>query len=94
MLDLFINDEDLNFAVLYFNEPDEIGHVHGPYSSEIKECLEEFDNLIGYMAKNMIRLGLFDELNIILTSDHGMGTVSEEKFIDLSDFVDINKFDS
>jgi hypothetical protein len=39
-------------------------------------------------------MGLYEDINIIITSDHGMDTANEDKSIDLSDYVDISKFRS
>jgi ectonucleotide pyrophosphatase/phosphodiesterase family protein 5 len=97
LLKLFMLDKmesRINLGVLYFPEPDETGHTYGPYSNEIKEILLKCDQIIGYLIEKLKELKLFDNMNIIITSDHGMDTASYGNSIDLIDYVDINKFDS
>jgi predicted AlkP superfamily pyrophosphatase or phosphodiesterase len=46
------------------------------------------------MINSLQKMGLYEDINIIITSDHGMDTANEDKSIDLSDYVDISKFRS
>ena len=87
-------EERINFGVLYFPEPDETGHQFGPYSNETKEILMKCDQTIGYLIAQLIKFGLYDKMNIIVTADHGMDVASFNRSIDLSDYVDISKFKS
>ena len=87
-------EDRINLGVLYFPEPDETGHTYGPYSNEIKEILIKCDQTIGYLIERLLDIKLFDKMNIIITSDHGMELVSFENSIDLNDYIDIKKFDS
>lgn len=92
LLDMFTSG--INFGVLYFPEPDECGHTYGPYSNEIKDILIKCDTLIGYLVDKLKQVGIYEQMNIIVTSDHGMDKASFENSIDLSDYVDITKFKS
>uniref|UniRef100_A0A672N7I3 Ectonucleotide pyrophosphatase/phosphodiesterase 7 n=1 Tax=Sinocyclocheilus grahami TaxID=75366 RepID=A0A672N7I3_SINGR len=58
----WFKDQDLDFVTLYFDDPDETGHKHGPDSSERREAVKK-------------KLTELDHLNIIITADHGMATV-------------------
>ena len=84
--------ERINMGVLYFPEPDESGHEFGPYSQEIGQVLTKCDLVIGYLMNQLSEAGLAKEMNVIITSDHGMDQVAEERSIDLSDYVDTSKF--
>jgi alkaline phosphatase D len=72
---------------LYFHEPDETGHKYGPDSEEIKSRIKEIDELTGYLFKRLRSLDISDKVNVIITSDHGMGTISNEKSVYLSDYI-------
>ncbi len=95
LISWFLNaNNPINFGVLYFAEPDDTGHQYGPYSDNIKQVLYKCDAIIGYLMRRLIDANLFDRMNIIITSDHGMNTASIDKAINLIDFVDISKFKS
>jgi len=92
LIEIFMNDNKTNFGVLYFVEPDEIGHEFGPYSEETRLMLLKCDQVVGYLIKRLKEVDLFDYANIIITSDHGMDTASLENSIDLNDRVNISTF--
>jgi predicted AlkP superfamily pyrophosphatase or phosphodiesterase len=91
---LFTSDKPINFGALYFDEPDHTGHVYGPYSTQMKEKLQELDNDLGYLVKQLQDHHLFDKLNVIITSDHGMESISKEKAIFLDDHIDTSLFNA
>ena len=89
----FLDDKNaINFGVLYFGQPDETGHEFGPYSNEIANMLKNIDYIVGYLVQKLKYVGLYDRMNIIITSDHGMDTASLDNSLNLNDYVDITKF--
>jgi arylsulfatase A-like enzyme len=50
--------------------------------------------LVGYLIDKLKEKKLFDNTNIIITSDHGMDIATENNSIDLIDYVDLKKFNS
>jgi len=76
----------INFGVLYYHEPDATGHKHGPDSVQMVDMICTLDGYVGYLIKILKEKNIFDELNIILTSDHGMTGTNEDVYID--DYVD------
>ncbi len=95
LISWFKSDVDpINFGVLYFAEPDDTGHQYGPYSDNIKEILYKCDAIIGYLIRRLVVENLFERMNIIITSDHGMDTASVDHAINLVDHVDTSKFES
>jgi len=72
----------INFGVMYYHEPDETGHQHGPDSTEMVQMIVELDERIGYLISVLKEKNIFDELNIILTSDHGMSTMHADVYLD------------
>lgn len=74
----------------YMHEPDETSHKFGPYSEQTKAEVEYLDSLVGVFCKKLYKLSIADSVNIIFTSDHGMGEISHEKTINLSNHININ----
>ena len=69
----------------------ELINYHSSKTNELTNY-SEFNKQMTYNTDILTKL--FDRLNLIITSDHGMDSASFEKSIDLNDYVDINKFDS
>lgn len=67
--------ENLDFITLYFGEPDSSGHKYGPESTQRKNMIKQVDRTIGYLRQRIRESGLESNLNLIITSDHGMETV-------------------
>lgn len=73
--------------LLYFHEPDSQGHKYGPDSKEIKNKVMYLDSILHYLTKSLKDLKYSDKINLIVTSDHGMGNVSEKRKVVLNDFL-------
>ncbi|XP_028331993.1 ectonucleotide pyrophosphatase/phosphodiesterase family member 7 [Gouania willdenowi] len=71
----WFHDQDLDFVSLYFGEPDKTGHKYGPDSPERQKMVQQVDRTVGYMRERIHHFGLSDQLNMIITADHGMTTV-------------------
>lgn len=71
----WFRDQDLDFVSMYFGEPDGTGHKYGPNSPEIREMVKQVDRTVGYIRETAKNYGLQDELNIIITADHGMSHI-------------------
>jgi alkaline phosphatase D len=69
----------------YFDEPDHSGHKYGPGSTEIKKKVAELDSLLGVFLNKLEKLPVASEVNVIVTSDHGMGPISDDRKVVLSD---------
>lgn len=69
----------------YFDEPDHTGHKYGPDSKELEDKIIELDFLIGYFISEIQKLPIADQINIIITSDHGMANISENRKVALED---------
>jgi ectonucleotide pyrophosphatase/phosphodiesterase family protein 5 len=87
-------DQPINFGALYFDEPDHTGHLYGPYSVQMKEKLFYLDQTLGYMIQELKSHHLFDKMNLIITSDHGMEQISKETSIFLDSHIDTELFDA
>lgn len=72
----------------YFNEPDHSGHMFGPESQETRRQVETLDCLLGQLWNDIQQLPDAKDINLIITADHGMGRNSNERLINLADYLD------
>ncbi|ELT97397.1 hypothetical protein CAPTEDRAFT_53527, partial [Capitella teleta] len=80
----------INLGLLYINEPDLHGHKWGPTSPKLMKLVSELDALVGYLLRLLIKNNLYDDMNLIITSDHGMANITSrvilEEHLDLSTY--------
>lgn len=69
----------------YVDEPDGVGHKYGPESQEVKAMVQRLDSLLGYFLTQLEALPNANQINFILTSDHGMSEISDERMIPLGE---------
>lgn len=72
----------------YYHEPDAKGHDFGPEGEETIKLLEELDSFLADFFTQMRKLPNYDELNFIITSDHGMAQLSPDKVFLLDKIID------
>ncbi|XP_043836402.1 ectonucleotide pyrophosphatase/phosphodiesterase family member 7-like [Dromiciops gliroides] len=91
--------ENFDFVTLYYGEPDNVGHMKGPETENRRIIIQQIDRTIGYLVEAIEKNGLKDNLNVIITSDHGMTTVKKKPNVTeilLSNYIkfrDLVKFD-
>lgn len=56
--------------------------------------LKELDDDLGYLISQLKSHHLYDKVNMIITSDHGMESISEKTVIFLNEHVNTSLFDS
>jgi predicted AlkP superfamily pyrophosphatase or phosphodiesterase len=56
--------------------------------------LQELDKTLGYLIEQLKAHHLYDKLNLIITSDHGMEAISNKTVIFLDKYVDTTLFDA
>ncbi|MBN3309096.1 ENPP5 phosphodiesterase, partial [Amia calva] len=83
----FTGTDPINFGVLYWEEPDESGHIHGPESPVMNSVIADIDSKLGYLLQQLKKAALFDKINLVVTSDHGMAQLSTERIIELDKYV-------
>jgi predicted AlkP superfamily pyrophosphatase or phosphodiesterase len=72
----------------YYPEPDGYGHRYGPKSAEIKSMVEQLDTWLGQFFTAMRKLPVYNKLNFIITSDHGMGPIADDRQVILDKYID------
>lgn len=71
------NIRPINLGILYFPDPDETAHEFGPdkidgtITDEVQQKIFQLDASLGYLKKKLNESNLWDEMNIIITADHG-----------------------
>ena len=66
---------------MYIEEPDHTGHIYGPDSKEVDDKIEEINDVIGYLIAELKKRNLYENMNIIITADHGMASLSKDRLI-------------
>jgi predicted AlkP superfamily pyrophosphatase or phosphodiesterase len=75
---------------LYFSDVDDAGHAFSPDSVETKDAVIEVDGEIGRLIKGLAARNVFQQVNLIIVSDHGMATVRPGSVILLDELFDTN----
>ncbi|XP_067840587.1 ectonucleotide pyrophosphatase/phosphodiesterase family member 5 [Heptranchias perlo] len=88
LIDWFRGKEPVNFGLLYWEEPDISGHDLGPDNPLMDKVIADIDLKLGYLVEQLQKAGLWDTINLIVTSDHGMAQCSRDRIIELDQYVD------
>lgn len=84
------DDTRPDFMTLYFSTVDTYGHRYGPDSDSVYAAVAMIDGIIGNLVDRLEQASYWSQTNLILTSDHGMYELSEEKVFFLDDFVSLS----
>lgn len=63
----------------YLHQPDSWGHKLGPENPQINAKIIYLDSLMGVFYDKLNLLPIKDSINVIITSDHGMGNIDIDK---------------
>ena len=77
-----------HLVMLYFEEPDLLGHKKGLDSIVMKPMIQYLDSLIGLLTAKLNRLPIAENIDLIVMSDHGMAQLSDDKIVLLDQLVD------
>lgn len=75
-LDYILPKKDPDVSVVWFRDPDSTEHLYGPGSAAYKDSLASMDTMLGQMITKLKALGIYDNTDIMVVSDHGHDTVS------------------
>ncbi|KAG2464970.1 ectonucleotide pyrophosphatase/phosphodiesterase family member 2 [Polypterus senegalus] len=85
---LHLPDSERPYVYAFHSEqPDIVGHKHGPLSSELINPLKAIDRVIGQLMDGLKQLKLHRCVNVILVGDHGMEEASCDRTEYISSFV-------
>jgi predicted AlkP superfamily pyrophosphatase or phosphodiesterase len=88
LLDLPAADRP-TFLTLYFSDVDAAGHRNGPDSFEVRRSIARVDDYLGRLVRGLASRGMEDEVNLVVTSDHGMAETSPSRVIIVEDLLDM-----
>lgn len=77
-----------HFMTLYFEHVDSVGHTYGPNSPELDRSLARVDAALTNLIAGLRKRGLFERVNLILVSDHGMAELAPDRTLILEDLID------
>lgn len=80
-------EERPHLILWYIQEPDGIGHYAGPNHQKTGELIEYLDSLVGVFYRKIEKLEISDNINVIITSDHGMCEISDKKAVFLDKYI-------
>lgn len=90
---LLPRDRRPTFLTLYFSDVDSKSHRFGPDAEETAQAVSDVDGYLGLLVDQLEQHGLYDQVNIIVTSDHGMASTSSDRVIFLDDFIALDDVD-
>lgn len=75
----------------YFSDVDHAGHDSGPDSDDVKQAVAKVDQAISRLVQGLKSREIFDQVNIIIVSDHGMARRPSHQVIILDDYFDLKQ---
>ena len=81
------------FIATYVPNVDRDGHKYGPNSTEIRSTIAKADEMVAGIIAGIESRNLTDVVNIVVVSDHGMATTSNERLVQLDDLIDLSLVD-
>lgn len=72
---------------MYFSDVDSAGHNYGPDSPQVNAAIAKVDGELSLLLQGLAALPF--EVNLIITSDHGMASVDDGSILFLEDWLDI-----
>jgi ectonucleotide pyrophosphatase/phosphodiesterase family protein 5 len=76
----------INLGMLYIEEPDFHGHGIGINNAQFNKVLIELDYITKYLH-DTLKKNCLNDVNVIHLSDHGMSTVTIDRIINLTNYI-------
>ncbi len=73
---------------LYFSDVDTAGHDFGPNALETAQALANIDAEIAYLVESLRSRGQLSDVNLLISSDHGMAEVDQRQHIVADSYFD------
>ena len=77
----------------YVPNVDADGHRYGPNSTEIRTTISRVDSMLADLFQGLQTRNLTSIVNIVIVSDHGMATTSNDRLVQLDDMIDLDLVD-
>ncbi|KAF3917443.1 hypothetical protein ABW21_db0207577 [Orbilia brochopaga] len=82
-------DSRPQFIASYFHHVDTAGHKYGPNSTEVNNTITIVDNMLAQLFADIEARNLTNIVNVVVVSDHGMATTSNDRLIFLDDIINM-----
>ncbi len=79
------------FLTLYFDAVDHAGHKYGPGSAQEDAALRATDAALARLVQGLKQRGLFQRINLIVLSDHGMAAVPEQNSVLIDQLIPLDQ---
>jgi len=79
------------FLTLYFDAVDHAGHKYGPDSPQLDAALRATDAALARLVRGLRQRGLFQRINLIVVSDHGMASVPVQNSVLIDQLVPVDQ---
>lgn len=76
-----------HLIMFYFDEPDHSGHLFGPNAPQTRNVVAHLDSLVGNLQQKLSQLPINKEINLIILADHGMGAISNNRRVNIDEYV-------
>ena len=80
--------------ILYFGDVDHAGHEAGPDSEDVKRAIAKVDESLGRLVEGLKSREVFDRVNLIIVSDHGMARMDPRQAVLLDDYFDVGQVET
>lgn len=86
------NDDPVNLAFLYINQPDSSSHEYGPFSKKVIRQIMHADQFAAYLLEGLKKRNMSENTNMIFLSDHGMNEINKKTSVNLTQLLDTSLF--
>lgn len=76
---------------MYFSDVDHAGHDHGPDAEEVRQAIATVDQSLDRLVAGLKTRGIFDRVNLIIVSDHGMAPLDPNQVVLLDEAFDVSQ---
>jgi len=80
-------DKRPHLVMAYFEQPDASGHSYGPVSMPTRRAMEYMDSMMYDLYNKLMQLPIAENINFIVTGDHGMTYLSPERVIPIKKYL-------
>jgi predicted AlkP superfamily pyrophosphatase or phosphodiesterase len=81
-------DQRPSLIRLHFGAVDTAGHLFGPDSRNVNDAIATVDAALGRLVDGLKTRKVYDAVNLVVVSDHGMANISPDRIIYLDDLID------
>ncbi len=72
---------------LYMSDLDDAGHHYGPDSPEVGIAAQAVDQTLGLLIDRLEALSIWEQMYLVVVSDHGMRSVQRDHFVWMDDLI-------